>query len=134
MTGMERIEALRGSIDGLDRQIIELLAQRTAIVMELTEHKRDEATVRSPGRVEQVIDKVRRIATEHGMPPGVAEGTYRALIHELTELQLVRLAERKAAGLLGPEPDAEPAGIEPAGTGPAAEAAGTAQPAREGAA
>ncbi|MGW0547276.1 chorismate mutase [Streptomyces sp. Wb2n-11] len=101
MTGTARIEELRGSIDGLDRQIVALLAARTRVVRELTEYKRDEETVRSPGRVDQVIAKVRRLAEEQGMPPGIAEATYRTLIAELTELQLDRLAERRAAAREG---------------------------------
>ncbi|MFF2521908.1 chorismate mutase [Streptomyces liangshanensis] len=99
--GHARIDELRGSIDVLDRQIVRLLAERTGVVMELTEHKRDEQTVRSPGRVEQVIEKVRRLADEQGMPPGIAEATYRTLIKELTDLQMVRLAERRAAAAEG---------------------------------
>ncbi|WP_434594163.1 chorismate mutase [Streptomyces sp. A5-4] len=95
--GSARIEELRGSIDVLDRQIVRLLAERTAVVLELTEHKRDEETVRSPRRVEQVISKVRRLAEEEGMPPAIAEATYRTLIAELTDLQMRRLAERRAA-------------------------------------
>ncbi|MDI3405787.1 chorismate mutase [Streptomyces cavernicola] len=101
MTGAERIDELRGSIDGLDRQIVAMLAERTRVVRELTVHKRDEETVRSPGRVEQVIAKVRRLADESGMPPGIAEATYRTLIAELTELQLDLLAERRAAAAEG---------------------------------
>jgi isochorismate pyruvate lyase len=96
-----RIDELRGSIDVLDREIIGLLAERTAVVRELTEYKRDEETVRSPARVEQVIEKVRRLADEQGMPPGIAEATYRTLIAELTDLQMRRLAERRAASAEG---------------------------------
>lgn len=103
MTGTEgacpgdaRIRELRGSIDELDRQIVGLLAERTRVVRELTEYKGDEAAVRSPGRVEQVVGKVRGLAEEHRMPPGIAEATYRTLIDELTRLQLDRLAERRA--------------------------------------
>ncbi|MFD7337588.1 chorismate mutase [Streptomyces violascens] len=97
MTGPERIDELRVSIDALDRQIIALLAQRTAVVRELTEFKNDEETVRSPGRVAQVIEKVRRFAADEGMPPGIAESVYRTLITELTDLQMSLLAERRAA-------------------------------------
>lgn len=96
MTGPERIDELRVSIDALDRQIIALLAQRTSVVRELTEFKNDEETVRSPGRVAQVIEKVRRLAVEEGMPPGIAESVYRTLITELTDLQMELLAERRA--------------------------------------
>ncbi|PKW10908.1 isochorismate pyruvate lyase [Streptomyces sp. 1222.5] len=97
MNGHDRIEELRVSIDALDRQIVALLAERTAVVRELTEFKQDEQTVRSPRRVEQVIAEVRGLADAQGMPPGIAEAVYRTLIDELTNLQLRRLAERRAA-------------------------------------
>ncbi|MCX4687011.1 chorismate mutase [Kitasatospora purpeofusca] len=92
-----RIEELRLSVDALDRRIVGLLAERTAVVRELTGFKRDEETVRSPGRVEQVVAKVRGLADEHGMPPGIAEATYRTLIDELTRMQMELLDERRAA-------------------------------------
>ncbi|WP_406091376.1 chorismate mutase [Kitasatospora purpeofusca] len=92
-----RIDELRVSVDALDRRIVALLAERTAVVRELTGFKRDEETVRSPGRVEQVVAKVRGLADEHGMPPGIAEATYRTLIDELTRMQMELLDERRAA-------------------------------------
>ncbi|MGX4690661.1 chorismate mutase [Streptomyces sp. JNUCC 63] len=97
MTGLGRIDELRASIDGLDRQIVALLAMRTAVVRELTEFKDDEEAVRSPGRVTQVVERVRRLAEEQGMPASIAEAVYRTLISELTVLQLERLAARRAA-------------------------------------
>ncbi|MEV0126394.1 chorismate mutase [Streptomyces sp. NPDC050703] len=93
--GDGRIGELRLTIDDLDRRIVALLAERTTVVRTLTEYKRDEEAVRSPGRVEQVVAKVRGLAEEYGMPPGIAEATYRTLIDELTRLQLDRLAERR---------------------------------------
>uniref|UniRef100_A0AAU2VT26 Chorismate mutase n=1 Tax=Streptomyces sp. NBC_00008 TaxID=2903610 RepID=A0AAU2VT26_9ACTN len=97
-----RIDDLRGTIDALDGRIVALLAERTCVVRELTEYKRDEEQVRSPARVEQVISKVRRLADEHGVEPGIVEATYRTLITELTELQLRRLVERQAARAVDP--------------------------------
>ncbi|MEU2954459.1 chorismate mutase [Streptomyces xanthochromogenes] len=110
VAGAERIDELRLSVDALDRQIVALLAQRTVVVRELTAFKKDEETVRSPGRVAQVIEKVRGLAVEEGMPPGIAESVYRTLITELTDLQMELLAERRAA--------ARPAGtaVAPEGT------------------
>ncbi|MFD7539079.1 chorismate mutase [Streptomyces sp. NPDC059819] len=93
----QRIDELRLSVDALDRQIVGLLAQRTLVVRELTAFKTDEETVRSPGRVAQVIEKVRSLAVEEGMPPGIAESVYRTLITELTDLQMELLAERRAS-------------------------------------
>ncbi|SBT43359.1 chorismate mutase [Micromonospora auratinigra] len=94
--GPARIAELRATIDGLDQRIVALLAERTRVVRELTVHKSDEAAVRSPDRVRQVLDRVRGLADRHGMPPEVAVGTYRALIEELTRMQLDMLAARRA--------------------------------------
>ena len=93
----ERIGELRLVIDGLDRRIVALLAERTRVVRELTEFKDDEQAVRSPDRVALVVAKVRALAEENGAPPEIVEATYRALIEALTELQLARLAERRTA-------------------------------------
>ncbi|WP_326698633.1 chorismate mutase [Streptomyces sp. NBC_01754] len=115
--GPARIDKLRGSIDLLDRKIVALLAERTRVVLELTQHKRDEEAVRSPDRVEQVVSRVRDIAGEEGMEPVIVEATYRTLIAELTDLQLRLLTERRAAaargsagGRAGPTSPAEGAG------------------------
>ncbi|NUR31737.1 MAG: chorismate mutase, partial [Catenulispora sp.] len=101
MTPEERIAQCRLLIDDLDRRIVALLAERTSVVRTLTESKNDEAAVRSPGRVEAVVTRVRALAEEHGMPPGIAEATYRTLIGELTSMQLERLEQRLAAARSG---------------------------------
>lgn len=97
MTPEERIAQCRRLIDDLDRRIVALLAERTGVVRTLTESKDDEAAVRSPSRVEAVVARVRALAEEHGMPPGIAEATYRTLIGELTQMQMERLEQRRAA-------------------------------------
>ncbi|MET8251149.1 chorismate mutase [Micromonospora sp. NPDC005197] len=101
--GPARIAELRVAIDALDQRIIALLAERTRVVQELTAHKTDEATVRSPDRVRQVLGRVHDLAAQHGMPPEVAVGTYRALIDELTRMQLDMLAARRATASLAEE-------------------------------
>ncbi|WP_240108453.1 chorismate mutase [Streptomyces sp. MUM 203J] len=100
-TGDAAISELRRSIDVLDGRIVSLLAERTDVVRTLTEHKNDEVAVRSKGRVEEVVARVRALAEERGMPPGIAEATYRTLIDELTGLQLDRLAERREGAAPG---------------------------------
>ncbi|MFJ6956262.1 chorismate mutase [Micromonospora aurantiaca (nom. illeg.)] len=74
--GAARITELRAAVDRLDQRIVELLAVRTRVVRELTAHKSDEAAVRSPDRVRQVLDRVAELAGRHGMPPEVADNRY----------------------------------------------------------
>jgi isochorismate pyruvate lyase len=97
VSGPASIDQARQQIDELDRQIVALLAERTRVVAVLTEHKTDEAAVRSPDRVRQVLSKVERLAEEQGMPPAIAVATYRTLIEQLTDMQLERLEQRRGS-------------------------------------
>ncbi|SHN13235.1 chorismate mutase [Cryptosporangium aurantiacum] len=89
------IGRMRHRIDEIDEQIVGLLAERTAAVRILTEHKTDEDAVRSTDRVRQVLARVEMLAERHDMPPQIARETYRSLIDQLTTMQLERLAQRR---------------------------------------
>ncbi|MFJ8041052.1 chorismate mutase [Kitasatospora sp. NPDC096147] len=93
-----RIAELRGRIDALDEQLIAVLAERVGVVREVARHKTDEAAVRAPDRVEQVVAKVRALAEAHGLPPELVEKVYRLLIAELTALELASVERRLADG------------------------------------
>ena len=85
------LAGLRSRIDALDARIVALLAERLAVVHEVAAHKSDEAAVRAPERVQQVIDRVRSHADDHGVPADLVERLYRLLVEELTALELDRL-------------------------------------------
>ena len=86
----EDLAGVRSSIDTLDRQIIELIAQRQVQVVRAGVLKRGRTTdaVHAPTRVEDVIRKVRIRAAEAGASPEVVEATYRAMIDAFIELEL----------------------------------------------
>ena len=84
---------MREKIDGLDRQIVGLIAERGAYVLQAARFKKDSDAVRAPQRVEQVIAKVRALASELGANPNVTEDVYRAMIAAFIEQEL---AEHKA--------------------------------------
>jgi isochorismate pyruvate lyase len=48
----------------------------------------DDAEVRAPGRVERVIEHVRKAAEKKDIDPDIVEKTYRAMITAFTELEL----------------------------------------------
>ena len=79
---------IRERIDALDRRIVALLAERERWVVAAGALKSDEAAVRAPDRVEQVIAKVRELAEGEGGSPEVVERTYRALIAAFIDLEL----------------------------------------------
>lgn len=74
------IEDVRQHIDHIDRDIVALLAKRGRLVTQAAAFKQTRDDVRAPQRVEQVIAKVRAMATETGASPEVVEQVYRAMI------------------------------------------------------
>ncbi|MCW2289133.1 isochorismate pyruvate lyase [Leucobacter luti] len=82
---------VREQIDALDRRIVGLIAERQQWVVAAGSLKSDEQGVRAPARVDQVIAKVRGLATEAGASPEVVERSYRAMIGAFIELELAHL-------------------------------------------
>lgn len=74
------LEQIRSHIDQIDSQLVELIARRGAYVQQAAAFKRNVQEVAAPQRVEQVIDKVRRLALAHQADPTVVEATWRAMI------------------------------------------------------
>lgn len=79
---------VRGRIDSIDREIVNLIAQRQRWVVRAGQMKRDETGVRAPRRVEQVVARVRRMAPKAGASPDVVEVTYRAMIDGFIALEM----------------------------------------------
>ena len=84
----DSLEQVREKIDGLDRQIVGLIAERGAYVSQAARFKKDSDAVRAPQRVEQVIAKVRALAGELDANPDVSEKVYRAMIAAFIEQEL----------------------------------------------
>ncbi|GGO86302.1 hypothetical protein GCM10011584_08290 [Nocardioides phosphati] len=84
------LDEVRAGVDALDRQIIDLVAQRQQYVARAGELKRGQPrdAVRAPARVEEVVAKVRAQAEVAGASQTVVEATYRAMIGAFIELEL----------------------------------------------
>jgi len=74
------LEDVRQRIDEIDRAMVELIARRGGFVAQAARFKKDSADVRAPARVEQVIAKVRALASQRGASAEVVEQVYRAMI------------------------------------------------------
>ena len=86
------IEEVRHNIDQLDQQIVALLAARGGYVAQAAGFKKDREADKAPQRVEQVIAKVRHLATELGASPDVTEQVYRAMIAAFIQQELAEHA------------------------------------------
>lgn len=82
------IEDVRNRIDQIDIELVKLIAQRSECVKAAAAFKTDHSAVRAPDRVQQVIDKVRKQATEAGVPAEIIEKIYRAMIGAFIDYEL----------------------------------------------
>lgn len=90
------LDEVRANIDRLDREIVRLMAERGAFVRQAARFKASRSEVEAPGRVEQVVAKVRALAADTGLEPQVAEAAYRAMIAAFIEVEhAVFLASRE---------------------------------------
>lgn len=77
------LDEVREHIDAIDRQIVELLAERGGYVRQVMRFKKSADDVPAPRRVERVIANVRGLAEEHGADPELVAAVYRTLIQGL---------------------------------------------------
>lgn len=90
--GDEPLPDIRAAIDGIDAEMIRLIATRQRWVAAAGREKARSAegsaeTVDAPARVQQVIDRVRERAAAEGASPDVVEATYRAMIAAFIEYE-----------------------------------------------
>lgn len=82
------IEDVRKAIDGIDSQLVSLIAQRGQFVKAAAGFKKDQDAVRAPDRVQRVIDKVRAEAAVVGLSEDIIEKVYRTMINAFIDYEL----------------------------------------------
>ncbi len=81
---------VRSNIDRLDTVITRLLAERHHFVTEAAKFKPSVAGVVVPARVEEIVERVRKMAVEHGVNPDAIEAVYRCIIDAFTKDEQAR--------------------------------------------
>lgn len=74
------MDHVRESIDSIDYELVDLLAERFRYVDRAWQLKKAPADAVVPWRIDQVINKVKARAVEKGLPPELAEALWRQLI------------------------------------------------------
>lgn len=80
MVECESIGEVREHIDRIDREIVRLVAERSGYVKQAAKFKKTVEDVKAPSRVEEVIQKVRSLASEDEIDPDIIEKVYRVMI------------------------------------------------------
>ena len=104
-----RLKPLRDRIDALDRQMLELLAQRMTVVKDVAAAKRQVgAKIRDFEREREVLDDRCSLARSLGLPEGPVESIYRQIMLAAREYQAslgvgtpVRVVPRRVAVIGG---------------------------------
>lgn len=89
------IEDVRANIDRIDRELVSLLAERSAYVMQVVRFKATIEDVHAKDRAEQVVARATSLAHEMGANPIVTERVYRAMIAGFIEAELAEHAARE---------------------------------------
>ena len=80
----ERLEEYRTQIDGVDRQIVELLNKRAAIVQRIGSVKKEAGLgVAAPAREQQVLDHVVEVGKAGPLPPAAVQRVYEVILREM---------------------------------------------------
>jgi 3-deoxy-7-phosphoheptulonate synthase len=87
---------VRASIDRVDREILELIAERRRYALAAARLKNPGA-LKDPAREAQVLTNVTELARQHGLEPALVEALYRDLMSGLVRAELVATGVRTAA-------------------------------------
>ena len=92
------VDEARARIDAINERVVELLAERQAIVDDLCALKADAgAAVRDPEREAELLAHVRAVADKAGLPPDLAEALFEEILAHSVERQRRRRADAAAA-------------------------------------
>lgn len=80
MKECKSIDEVRNNIDLIDQKIVKLLTERSHYVEQAAKFKKTTEDIKAPDRVEEVITKVRCLASDNALNPDIAEQVYRTMI------------------------------------------------------
>jgi len=87
------LAALRSRLDGIDEQLLGLLAERLATCVQIALFKRDnDIPMMQPGRIAFVQDRAARFALDRGIDPAFLHRLYDEIIAEACRVEDVAMA------------------------------------------
>lgn len=97
MSNCKTIEEVRENINKIDREIVELISQRSRYVEQAAKFKKTAQDVKAPLRVEEIITKVRDLAVENHLEPDIIEKIYRTMISCFIDYEYKFVGSSKSA-------------------------------------
>ena len=92
---MTSLDDLRAELEGIDAELVEVMARRFRVVLAIAGVKAAEGIpVVLPERIAEVQERVAAVAEQHGLDPALAQRIYRYIIEEAIDLENQHIAER----------------------------------------
>ena len=80
---MTSLDDLRAELEGIDAELVEVMARRFRVVLAIASVKAAEGIpVVLPERIAEVQERVAAVAEQHGLDPALAQRIYRYIIEE----------------------------------------------------
>jgi len=76
----ENMQDVRTEVDRIDRLLVALIAERQGYMSEAARIKQDRNVVHDEARIEDVVAKVKALASEMGLSHAIAEPVWREMI------------------------------------------------------
>ena len=90
MKDCKTLKELRSEVDRIDEEIIKLIARRNDYIKQAAKFKTSIEDVKSPERIEQVMQNARKKAIELGVNPNMIEELFRIMIDEMVETEIAQ--------------------------------------------
>jgi chorismate mutase/prephenate dehydrogenase len=108
MADDDTLAGLRGQIDSIDREVLQLLAKRLAVVDRIARWKREHGVrIRDHARERSLLSERRELASALGLKPQTVESIYRLVLLSSREQQAAQQTElpvgaaSKVVGIIG---------------------------------
>ena len=82
------LEEVRIEVDKLDTQLVEIISERSHLIHQAASFKNSVEEVKSPDRIEFIIQRGRHKAIELGINPNMVTELFRIMIEEMVEMEI----------------------------------------------
>ena len=89
------LEEVRAEIDGVDKEIVQLIAKRNSYIHQAAKFKVSAEEVKDASRVASVISRARAEALELNLNPNMIQTLFEIMIEEMVEVEIAQFQNAK---------------------------------------
>ncbi len=82
------LQEVRDEIDLLDAKLVELISQRSHLIRQAAAFKNSVDEVKASDRIDDIMQRVRKLAIEKGINPNMISDLFSVMINEMVETEI----------------------------------------------